>query len=231
MEAIVLAGGFGTRLRGMLEGLPKPMAPVADRPFLEILLGQLVHAGCARATLSVGHLHDVIERHFGETWRGMIVDYEVESAPLGTGGAIRAALVRGREEDILVLNGDTFLEADFAAMMHFHAAQGAQLTIAVTFQADIARYGGVIIEGGRIVGFEEKGRSRAGWINAGAYVVRRDLEWPPELSGKFSFETDFLAPGIVRLQPAAYEVNGLFIDIGVPDDLARAQTALADLKF
>ena len=231
MEAIVLAGGFGTRLKGMLEGLPKPMAPVAGRPFLEILLDQLVHAGCARVILSVGHLHEVIESHFGEAWRGMIVDYAVESAPLGTGGAIRAALVRGREEDILVLNGDTFLEADYAEMMRFHAAQAAQLTIGVTHQSDVARYGGVVLGGGRIAGFEEKGRTGPGWINAGAYVVRRDLVWPPELSGKFSFETDFLAPGIARLQPAAYEVNGLFIDIGVPEDLARAQTALADLKF
>ncbi|HEX8713266.1 MAG TPA: sugar phosphate nucleotidyltransferase, partial [Terracidiphilus sp.] len=110
MEAIVLAGGFGTRLKGVLQGVPKPMAPIAGRPFLEILLNQLVHAGCSRVILSVGHLHHVIEEHFGAAWQGLKLDYAIESSPLGTGGAIRAALVKADEEDLLVLNGDTFLD-------------------------------------------------------------------------------------------------------------------------
>ncbi|HEV2136767.1 MAG TPA: nucleotidyltransferase family protein [Terracidiphilus sp.] len=227
MEAIVLAGGLGTRLKGKIEGLPKPMAPVAGRPFLEILLGQLARAGCSRVILSVGYLHEVIESHFGAAWCGMTVDYAIESEPLGTGGAIRAALKQGREENILILNGDTFLEADYAEMVRFHDAQPVQMTMAVTHQADVARYGGVRVEADRIVGFEEKGRSGPGWINAGAYVVRRDLEWPAGLAEKFSFETDFLAREITRTRPAAYKVDGLFIDIGIPEDLARAQTVLA----
>ena len=229
MEAIVLAGGLGTRLRGILQGVPKPMAPVAGRPFLEIQLNQLARAGCARVILSVGHLHEVIESHFGAKWRGMSLDYAIENEPLGTGGAIRAALMEGTEDNILVLNGDTFLAADYAEMMSFHAAEGARMTMAVAYQRDVARYGGVMIKEDRVAGFEEKGRSGPGWINAGAYVVRRDLEWPPNLPGKFSFETDFLAPDIARLRPAAYKVDGLFIDIGVPEDLARAQTELAGL--
>ena len=227
MEAIVLAGGLGTRLKGILQGVPKPMAPIAGRPFLEKQLNQVARAGCTRVILSVGHLHEVIEKHFGVEWRGLTVDYAVENEPLGTGGAIRAALAQGREENILVLNGDTFLEADYAEMMSFHAAEGARMTMAVAHQRDVARYGGVMLDEGRVVGFEEKGRSGPGWINAGAYVVRRDLEWPPNLPEKFSFETDFLAPEIVRLRPTAYKVDGLFIDIGVPEDLARAQTELA----
>jgi D-glycero-alpha-D-manno-heptose 1-phosphate guanylyltransferase len=231
VEAIVLAGGLGTRLQGMLQGLPKPMAPVAGRPFLEFLLSQLARAGCSRVILSVGHLHHVIETHFGVAWRGMIVDYEVENTPLGTGGALRAALAQGREENILVLNGDTFLHADYAQMMRFHAAGTAQLTIAVTHQPDIARYGGVLLDAGRIVGFEEKGHSGPGFINAGAYVICRDFVWPPNLPGRFSFETDVLAPAIALLKPAAFKVNGLFIDIGIPEDLARAQTELAALKL
>lgn len=229
MEAIVLAGGLGTRLRGILQGVPKPMAPVAGRPFLEIQLNQLARAGCARVILSVGHLHEVIESHFGATWRGMSLDYAIESEPLGTGGAIRAALALGREESILVLNGDTFLEADYAGMMRFHAAQGERMTMAVSHQFDVARYGGVMLDVDRVVGFEEKGRSGPGWINAGADIVGRDLQWPAGLAEKFSFETDFLVPEIARLRPAAYRVDGLFIDIGVPEDLARAQTELAGL--
>lgn len=226
VEAIVLAGGLGTRLAGRLKGVPKPMAPIAGRPFLEILLTQLQRAGCTRAVLSVGHLHEVIEQHFGAEFRGMKVDYALEEAPLGTGGAIRAALRHGRENAILVLNGDTFLDADYAAMLRFHAAQAAAMTMAVTHRDNIARYGGVLVTNGRITGFEEKGQTGPGWINAGAYVIDRDLSWPAHLPEKFSFETDFLGPQILSLAPAAYEVNGFFLDIGVPEDLDRAQTEL-----
>src|SRR5580658_4214980 len=108
MEAIVLAGGLGTRLASRLHGLPKPMAPVAGRPFLEILLNQLHRSGCTRVLLAVGHRHSVIQDHFGASFHGIEIDYAVESVPLGTGGAIRLALAHAREESVLVLNGDTF---------------------------------------------------------------------------------------------------------------------------
>jgi len=227
MEAILLAGGLGTRLATRLNGVPKPMAPVAGRPFLEILLNQVERAGCTRALLSVGHLHESIQNHFGSSWRGMQLHYVFEAVPLGTGGAIRAALLQATEEYVLVLNGDTFLQADYAALLAFHAAEGASLTMAITLQEDIARYGGVLVAGKRIVGFQEKGQSGSGWINAGEYVLNRNLKWPQSLPKKFSFETDFLVPETCRLAPAAYEVDGFFLDIGVPEDLDRAQTELA----
>ena len=227
MEAIVLAGGLGTRLAARLNGIPKPMAPVAGRPFLEILLNQLRHAGAERALLSVGHLHETIEQHFGGSFRGLRVDYVIEEAPLGTGGAIRAALSRAKEQSVLVLNGDTFLDADYAAMLRFHATHGSKLTMAITHQPDVARYGGVLVKAERIVGFEEKGCVGAGWINAGAYVVDRDTEWPTALPEKFSFETDYLAKECGRIAPAVFKVDGGFLDIGVPEDLDRAQMELA----
>lgn len=230
MEAIILAGGMGTRLAARLDGVPKPMAPVAGRPFLEILLSQLARAGCTRAILSIGHLHEVIENYFGAEFRGITIDYAIEHTPLGTGGAIRAALGHARERSVLVLNGDTFLDADYARMLHFHGQQPSPLTIAITHCANVARYGGVAVSGTsektRITGFEEKGRAGAGWINAGAYVMNRNLAWPSTLAEKFSFETDFLAPEIASLAPAAYPVDGFFLDIGIPEDLDRAQTEL-----
>ena len=229
MEAIILAGGLGTRLAGRLDGVPKSMAPVAGRPFLEILLIQLHRAGCTRVLLSVGHLHTVIQDHFGASFHGMPIDYVIESAPLGTGGAIRLALGQSDEESALVLNGDTFLQTNFAGMMEFHRAEGAGVTIAVVHQPDIARYGGVLLEGKRIVGFEEKGRSGPGWISAGAYILNRELEWPHSLKEKFSIEKDYFVPEIARLRPAAYKVEGYFLDIGIPEDLDRAQTELAQL--
>ncbi len=231
MEAIILAGGLGTRLAARLHNIPKSMAPVAGRPFLEILLSQLRRAGCTRAILSVGHLHETIEDHFGTEFRGMGVDYAVESVPLGTGGAIRAALAQARENSVLVLNGDTFLDADYAAMLRLHEQEGTPLTIAVTHCVDVARYGGVVIhgdsEGLRVSGFQEKGRTGPGWINAGAYALCKDFRWPERLPDKFSFETDFLTPNIDSLAPAALPVTGFFLDIGVPEDLDRAQTELA----
>lgn len=227
MEAIVLVGGLGTRLATRLSGVPKPMALVAGRPFLEILLGQLKRAGCVRVVLSVGYLRETIIEHFGDSFHQMRVDYAIEETPLGTGGAIRKALAMAEQERALVLNGDTFLDADYAEMMRFHEAEGAGMTIAISWQDNIARYGGVLAAERRIVGFEEKSRVGPGWINAGAYVVRKDLEWPEGLPEKFSFEIDVLAREIGRLAPAAYEARGFFLDIGVPEDLERAQTELA----
>jgi D-glycero-alpha-D-manno-heptose 1-phosphate guanylyltransferase len=231
MEAIVLAGGLGTRLASRLQGLPKPMAPVAGRPFLEILLAQLRRCGCTRILLSVGHLHSVIQDHFGASFDGMTIDYAVESAPLGTGGAIRLALAQAKEDSVLVLNGDTFLDADYAAMMRSHAECGAAVTLAVVHCDNVSRYGGVAIDGQRVVGFEEKGHSgpgpKPGWISAGAYVLARNLAWPPALAEKFSIERDFFASQVARLRPAAFKVEGFFLDIGIPEDYDRAQTELA----
>jgi D-glycero-alpha-D-manno-heptose 1-phosphate guanylyltransferase len=231
MEAIVLAGGLGTRLAGRLEGVPKSMASIAGRPFLEIVLEQLRSAGCTRVVLAVGHLHSVIQKHFGATFNGVHIEYSVESAPLGTGGAIRQALEQAAEDSVLVLNGDTFLQADYADMMRFHVAEGASATIAVVQRPDISRYGGVAIKEKRIVGYEEKGRSGPGWISAGVYVLPRNLPWPATLKEKFSIEYDFFAPEIARLRPAAYKVSGYFLDIGLPEDLDRAQTELPSIRF
>ncbi|MGC1461404.1 MAG: nucleotidyltransferase family protein [Terracidiphilus sp.] len=227
MEAIILAGGLGTRLASKLRGIPKAMAPVAGRPFLEILLNQLKLAGFTRALLSVGHLHSVVQNHFGASFRGVHLDYVIEEVPLGTGGGIRKALHEAKEENVLVLNGDTFLEANYAEMLQIHSSGHAGITMAVTLQPDIARYGGVLIDGNRVTGYTEKGGSGPGWINAGCYVLPSEMQWPRNLPEKFSFETDFLVPEVARLTPAAYKVEGLFLDIGIPEDLDRAQTVLA----
>jgi D-glycero-alpha-D-manno-heptose 1-phosphate guanylyltransferase len=229
MEAIILAGGMGTRLASRVSGLPKAMAPVAGRPFLEILLRQLDRCGCTRAILAVGYLHAAIENHFGAAFGGLRLDYSVEEAPLGTGGAIRQALAMVRQDAALVLNGDTYLDADYAAMMALHRTESRPMTLAVVHQPDIARYGGVLVRERRIAGFEEKGRAGPGWISAGAYVMSREFPWPPALEAKFSIERDVLAPGVGRLQPAAFPVEGFFLDIGIPEDYDRAQTELAAL--
>jgi D-glycero-alpha-D-manno-heptose 1-phosphate guanylyltransferase len=177
--------------------------------------------------LSVGHLHTAIQQRFGTAFLGMSVDYVIEDAPLGTGGALRKALDQASEETVLVLNGDTFLEMDYAAMLKFHNDQAAPLTVAITTQADIARYGEVVFSGKRIVGFREKDRSGPGWINGGVYAINTNIHWPAYLPERFSFEKDFLVRELAQLAPRAYCVDGFFLDIGVPEDLDRAQTELA----
>jgi D-glycero-alpha-D-manno-heptose 1-phosphate guanylyltransferase len=227
MEAIVLAGGLGTRLRSKVPDLPKSMAQVAGRPFLEILLERLISQGCNRFILSVGYLRHKIIDAFGNNYKGIPLSYAIEESPLGTGGAIRLALEQVTEPSALVLNGDTYLEADFAAMLSLHVSAGRPMTMAVTQVGDVARYGGVTMNQGDVTGFIEKGQSKAGWINAGVYALERNFPWPEHLVAPFSFETDVLVPRVNQLQPVSFPCNGRFLDIGVPEDLDRAQVELS----
>lgn len=223
MEAIILAGGFGTRLQSRLDGIPKPMVQVAGRPFLEILVDRLVDAGFSRVILSVGYLANVISDHFGSAWRGVPVEYVVEEEPLGTGGAIRKSLQRVSAPSAFVLNGDTWLDVDYAAMNALHQQSQASITIALSHVADTARFGGVELRDGKVVRFINKGQNGAGFINGGVYVLSKDFPWPADLPLRFSFETDVLLPLLPSLDHAVYLSEDRFIDIGVPEDLDRAQ--------
>ena len=227
MQAIVLAGGLGTRLRGVLPDLPKPLAPVGSRPFLSILLGQLRRHGFGSAVLSVGYRHELIRCAFGDRFDGLALQYAIEDKPLGTGGAIRLAARYCADGDVFVLNGDTFVEVDFAAVRARHRQAAAVLTVCAVDVADASRYGRLLVDGGHVTGFAEKGASGPGLINAGIYLMRRDLLEPLGLPEVFSFEHDVLAARLGALRPAAFVTHGRFIDIGVPEDYARAQDMFA----
>jgi len=227
MQAIVLAGGFGTRLRGVLPDLPKPLAPVGGRPFLSIVLGQLRDHGFNSAVLSVGYRHELIRRAFGDRFDGLALQYAIEDKPLGTGGAIRLAARSCSDSDVFVLNGDSYTEVDFAAMQARHSRAGAALTVCAVEVADASRYGRVIVANSRITGFAEKGASGPGLINAGVYLMRRDLLEAFALPEVFSFEHDVLAARLDEIRPLVYPTRGRFVDIGVPEDYARAQGMFA----
>jgi NDP-sugar pyrophosphorylase family protein len=199
------------------------MVQVAGRPFLEILVDRLVDAGFSRVILSVGHLAKVIQDHFGGAWRGVPIEYVVEEEPLGTGGAIRKSLERVNAPSTFVFNGDTWLDVDYAAMNALHRESNASITIALSQVADTARFGGVEMRDGKVVSFIEKGQTGAGFINGGVYVLSKDFPWPENLPLRFSFETDVLLPLLPSLNHAVYISSGRFIDIGVPEDLDRAQ--------
>ena len=177
--------------------------------------------------LSVGHLGDVILQRFQNRYRGVPIDYAIEETPLGTGGAIRLALGQVHEPSVLVVNGDTYLDADLSALARFHRSSSRPLTMAVVHVNDTARYGGVLIEDDVISGFSEKGRTGPGWINGGLYAIERSFLWPAGLPSRFSFETDVLVPSISEIRPAAFRCEGYFLDIGIPEDFDRAQVELS----
>ncbi len=228
MEAIVLAGGFGTRLRQVVPDLPKPMAPVAGRPFLEILLSSLAGHGFTRVVLSLGFMAEKIIEHFGDTYLGMELVYEVESQPLGTGGAIRAALARCVDDHAFIFNGDTYLDLEVDALEKIWLATRHPV-IVVREVPDTARFGKIKMCDGQVIAFEEKGAAGPGLINAGCYVLPKDALDDFSLGQSFSLETEFFIKYLHRSRFNGFVTHGRFIDIGVPEDYELAQTVLAEL--
>ncbi len=228
MEAIVLAGGFGTRLREVVTDVPKPMAPIAGRPFLEILLSMLSKKGFTRVVLSLGFMADKIINHFADSYKGMQLVYEVEQQPLGTGGAIRAALTQCETDHVFIFNGDTYLDLEVDALEHLwqHSHTPA---IVVREVPDTERFGRVEMQEGRINAFLEKGVSGLGLINAGCYVLSKNALDDFPLGFAFSLETGFFIKQLQHIRFNGFVTQGRFIDIGVPNDYALAQTELAGL--
>lgn len=218
MKAIVLAGGAGTRLRDAVPDVPKPMAPVAGKPFLEYLVRQLKRGGIEEIVLSTGYKRDLVRDHFaaGAKW-GVRIEYSEEAEPLGTGGAIVRALRLVDEDEFVVANGDSFLAMRFDEFAGFHRSRGAAATMALVHRDDAGRYGAVDAgPGGRIVGFAEKSATRRGLINGGVYLFRKDL-FGRAPRGPFSLERELL-PRLVGERLYGMVVPGFFIDIGVPAD-------------
>ncbi|QSH41597.1 nucleotidyltransferase family protein [Lentisphaerota bacterium ZTH] len=228
LQAIILAGGLGTRLRSEVSALPKVMAPVNNRPFIEYLLDDLKRQGFSRVILAVGYMADTIIEHFGKEYAGMQIEYSVEEELLGTGGGIRQAMTMSdHSAPCFVLNGDTYLELDYAKMLQKHQQRKCQLSMTLRHVDDVYRYGAIKFDDNGIVdAFCEKGESGSGFINAGTYLLEPDVFAKYDLPQKFSFETDFLAANIKDIKPVACLAEGKFIDIGIPEDFRRVQNML-----
>ena len=224
IEAVVLAGGLGTRLRSTVPDLPKPMAPVAGRPFLERLLERWIGQGVRRFVLSVGYRHELISAHFGASYLGADIDYEVEQTPLGTGGALLLAARRLRgAADFLAMNGDTWLEVECQSFAAFHRERRADVSIAVLRNTDSQRYAGVELDAARrVTGFGVRGATE---INGGVYLLAPGIIERAgfEAGAHCSLESDLL-PRLVAGGAGvhAFACEGRFIDIGVPEDYRRA---------
>ncbi len=227
-EAIILAGGFGTRLQGVVKDVPKPMAPVNGKPFLTYILDYLTDYGYTKVVLSVGYLHEKIEEYFGNKYKNLTIDYAVETEPLGTGGGIAYAMSKCTSDNVLVINGDTMFKVNLIEFDQFFAEKRCLLSIVLREVEDVSRYGSVTIgDNNRIIMFSEKNASAGhGFINGGVYMIDRKLfEKHPKI-GKFSFEKDLMEKLYTQEQFFAMPSDGYFIDIGIPEDYARAQQEL-----
>lgn len=230
-RAIILAGGRGERLQSVVPNLPKPMAPISGRPFLEYILDRLVDTGVTDVILSVGYKAEVIQEHFGQAYRALQIRYSREIHPMGTGGAMALALKEEDASPALVLNGDTLLDIDYPKLMVWFAQAPAFVSIVLRHVPDVSRFGAVHLLGDRVVEFQEKGQQGPGLVNAGMYIVRPEIFSRYGGEESFSFETDILQRYCQELQPRAFVTSGYFIDIGTPRDYERAQEEIALSRF
>lgn len=229
-QAIILAGGLGTRLREVLPDQPKCMAPVNGKPFLAFVLDNLIKQNISEVILSVGFRKAQIINYFGNSYHSLQIKYSAENEPLGTGGAIKAAFQLCTDQDVFVVNGDTLFTPDLSAMQQVHATGFAAATIAVKFMADASRYGRVLFNHqGEITAFTEKSATAiAGWINGGVYLLNRNL-LETQKDYTFSLEKDVFEKMHPKFKMLAFKNDAFFLDIGIPEDLVKAQTLLQGL--
>jgi D-glycero-alpha-D-manno-heptose 1-phosphate guanylyltransferase len=226
MEAIVLAGGLGTRLRGVINDVPKPMAPVGKYPFLSYLLDYLWKQDVKKVILSVGYKHEIIQNYYGNLFKDMALIYSIEKELLGTGGAIKQSMELVESMYCFVLNGDSFFDVNLFQMNKTHLENNADITISLKKMYNFDRYGTVEVDNGRIISFKEKKYHESGFINGGIYLINKKVFEQIPTEQKFSIEVDFFQKYSEILKIIPFISNGYFIDIGVPDDYKRAQNEL-----
>lgn len=238
MEAVVLAGGRGTRLRDAVSGFPKSLAPIGQAPFLSYLLGWLRGQGVTDIILAVGYRRQDIVRHYGgRAPEGVRLRYSVETTPLGTGGALRNLRSMLEGEEFLVLNGDSIFDVDLHEMLSFHRRHRAQTTLALASPPDAGRYGSVVLDArGRIRAFIEKQASTLPGegcrpepllISGGIYIMSKAVFRHIPGRSAVSLEKEVF-PRLIGGPFYGFPSKGYFIDIGVPEDYQRANTELRE---
>lgn len=224
-EAIILAGGFGTRLREAVPDLPKPMAPVAGKPFLAWQIEYLIANGVTRFILSVGYKAQIIRDYFGNTYHGADIVYAEEAEPLGTGGAIKFALMQATQERVFVFNGDTLCDVNLSELRKLNAENIEGVGILVKEVQDTSRYGAIDFDrtSRLVTNFGEKAKVGPGYINAGVYDIPKNLFASLNVKYPFAFENDVINK-LVGINLYAVIAGDFFIDIGIKSDFDAAQT-------
>lgn len=228
-EAIILAGGFGTRLKCLVDDMPKSMAPVNEKPFLSYIFEYLQKYRIERVVLAVGYKNENIISFFGNSYKGIEIQYSIENKPLGTGGAILKACRAVSSQFCYVLNGDTCFHVDLSEFEKSFCKTRAVLSVALKSLENFERYGSVATEGDRIISFNEKKFCEKGLINGGVYIL--DKDWMKRNApGKiFSFEKDILERKVREEFITYFLSDNYFIDIGIPEDYLKASQELPGL--
>ena len=230
LSIAVLAGGLGTRLRPVISDRPKALGEIHGRPFLAYLLGQLSNAGSSRVVLCTGHLGEQIEQAFGKIYRKLQISYSRETRPLGTGGALRLALPHLLSDPVLVMNGDSFCATDLTSFWDWHSGRHSQATMLLAEVPNTQRYGSVKINAdGAVTEFVEKKHGGSGLINAGVYLLSRQIIDSMPEDTAVSLEHDIF-PVLMGHGLYGYQERGRFLDIGTPEDFAAAEEFFAAIN-
>jgi NDP-sugar pyrophosphorylase family protein len=237
IDAVILAGGLGTRLRAVLPDRQKVMADIGGRPLLARLIDFYTAAGAARVVVALGYRSDDVEDFIRRNTEHSNVVASIEPEPRGTGGALRHALPQLRSQTVLVANGDSFADVDFARLVDLHRARGCSITLALTRVDDVSRYGRVLIDDGcAVTRFEEKPPvgggepTSAGFVNAGIYLIERKVIASLPSNKPFSLERDVFPQWIGRRGIYALAQQVPFIDIGTPESWAIASEFFAAIE-
>jgi NDP-sugar pyrophosphorylase family protein len=230
-DAVILCGGAGLRLKSITGDIPKPMARIVGRPFLELLLIQLKRNGFSRVVLSAGYKYDVIREHFGGKAFGMDLVYSVEASPLGTGGALGKAADDIATDSALVMNGDSYAEVDLSRLVLAHRKGGADATVVVIAESR-SDAGSVLVENGRLTAFAEKSDVlHTRFQSAGIYMLSKTLCFSIPRTGKISLEEQLFPEWLANGRRIdAFVFSGACIDIGTPERYLKAQNLLANVE-
>ena len=245
--AIILAGGFGTRLRSVVNDVPKPMAMVNGIPFLNYQLNYLKYYGIKTAILSIGYLGEKIKEYYKNNFSEISILYANEPMPLGTGGGMRLAMEQADEKELIVLNGDSFLDVNLTEFYNKHQEYRSDFSIAVRNAKNTDRYGTIVLSEYlsedssakkhnnyyKLNDFRQKSEKTAeGIINGGVYIInKREFFRLTKQNYPFSIEKDFFELKCSALKVGAYLSDGYFIDIGIPEDYRKAQDDFKRFKY
>lgn len=232
VDAIILAGGLGTRLQSVVPDTPKVLAPVNGKPFLEILLFQIAKMQhVKKVILSLGYRAQDVVAHVDRQAAKFpfAISFSIEQEPLGTGGATSLALQRAETDPVLIMNGDTYVELDLPAFLSHHVQHQAQVSIAVQRVADTSRYGKINLDDAthRILSFEEKKACGPGYVNAGVLLLNKNAIEGFPLGKSFSLEKDVF-PQLISKGVYGWEIQGRFIDMGTPESYAFTQKVFGE---
>ena len=227
-EAIILAGGLGTRLRKAVPGLPKCMAPIGGKPFISYIIEYYKKQGIEKFIFALGYMHERIEDYLNDSYTTLDMVYSIEEEPLGTGGAIKLACGETTSKQVVVVNGDTLFKINLQALSFLHHQKESECTLCLKPMHTFDRYGVIEMSDNHSVkNFQEKKYFTSGNINGGVYALQVSAFLANGLPERFSFEKEYLETYYTNGQMYGLVQDEYFVDIGIPEDLEKAQSELA----